>query len=95
MKSWLLAAAAALAVAACSGDAPDAGSPLPSVTIAQPLVQQVRDWDDYVGRFEAVQAVVKFLDGTLNGNRQALSFVAGAAPELGQRNGWTVESRGF
>lgn len=57
MKSWFLALAAALAVAACSGDAPDAGSPLPSVTIAQPLVQQVRDWDDYVGRFEAVQAV--------------------------------------
>src|SRR5690606_25908047 len=57
MKSWFLALAAALAVAACSGDAPDAGSPLPSVTIAPPLVQQVRDWDDYVGRFEAVQAV--------------------------------------
>lgn len=27
------------------------------MTVAQPLVQQVRDWDDYVGRFEAVQSV--------------------------------------
>jgi RND family efflux transporter MFP subunit len=57
MKRWLLALVALLAVAACSGGKQDAPPPLPSVTVAQPLVQQVRDWDDYVGRFEAVQNV--------------------------------------
>src|SRR5690554_2611245 len=57
MKSWFLALTAALAVAACSGDAQNAAPPVPAVTVSQPLVQQVRDWDDYVGRFEAIQNV--------------------------------------
>ena len=57
MRFRLLAPLAALALAACSGDAQDAAPTAPSVTVSQPLVQQVRDWDDYVGRFEAVQSV--------------------------------------
>jgi RND family efflux transporter MFP subunit len=58
MRSWFLTPIAALLLAACSGgggDAPAAAAP--SVTVAKPLVQQVRDWDDFVGRFEAVQSV--------------------------------------
>ncbi len=47
----------ALTLAACSG-AQDAPAPAaPAVTVAQPLVRTVRDWDDFVGRFEAVQSV--------------------------------------
>ncbi|MFB0612536.1 efflux RND transporter periplasmic adaptor subunit [Aurantiacibacter poecillastricola] len=58
MRSRLLSPIAALILAACSGGADDAPAPqAPSVTVAQPLVQQVRDWDDYVGRFEAVESV--------------------------------------
>lgn len=60
MTSKFLApvAALALALAACSGGGDDApAAAAPSVTVARPLVQQVRDWDDYVGRFEAVQSV--------------------------------------
>lgn len=57
MKIRLLAPLAALALAACSG-AEEAPAPqAPSVTVSKPLVQQVRDWEDYVGRFEAVQSV--------------------------------------
>lgn len=58
MKSRLLAPIAALLLTACSGGADEApAAAAPSVTVAQPLVQQVRDWDDYVGRFEAIQSV--------------------------------------
>lgn len=48
---------AALALAACSGGQDAAAPADPSVTVAQPLVREVRDWDDFVGRFEAVQSV--------------------------------------
>lgn len=57
MKLKFLALVAAFAVAACSGEGQNAAPPPPSVTVSQPLVQAVRDWDDYVGRFEAVQSV--------------------------------------
>jgi hypothetical protein len=46
-------------------------------------------------QLQAVQAVVEWLDGTLNGNTEALTFLVGADPELGQLDGWTVESSGF
>jgi hypothetical protein len=46
-------------------------------------------------QLQVVQAVVEWLDGTLNGNSDALSFLVGADPELGQLDGWTVESSGF
>jgi RND family efflux transporter MFP subunit len=56
----LLPLLAALALQACSsgaeaGETPQQG-PMP-VTVATPLQQEVVDWDDYVGRFEAVQTV--------------------------------------
>lgn len=58
MKFRLLAPIAALVLGACSGGGDESpAAPAPSVTVAQPLVRQVRDWDDYVGRFEAVQSV--------------------------------------
>ncbi len=54
---WL--AAAALLLGACGGNAPPAGGQggAPPVTVATPLAKPIIDWDDYVGRFEAVQAV--------------------------------------
>jgi RND family efflux transporter MFP subunit len=57
MPTRSLALVVALALAACSGaqDAPP--PPAPTVTVAQPLVRTIRDWDDFVGRFEAVQSV--------------------------------------
>src|SRR5258705_5231686 len=39
-----------------SSEAP-AGPPKPHVSVANPIVREVIDWDDYVGRFEAVQDV--------------------------------------
>lgn len=48
--------AAVFLIAGCSGDAPQAPPP-PTVSVAQPLQRDVTDWDDYVGRFEAIQNV--------------------------------------
>jgi RND family efflux transporter MFP subunit len=45
-----------LVPAACAKKAPPAAGPA-TVTISQPLQKDVVDWDDYVGRFEAVDQV--------------------------------------
>lgn len=61
MNRTLIAAAAAafaLMLAGCGGGKQAQGAPPPGVvTVATPLVQDVVDWDEYVGRFEAVQNV--------------------------------------
>ncbi|UZK66462.1 efflux RND transporter periplasmic adaptor subunit [Sphingomonas sp. M1-B02] len=47
-----------LALSGCGGQAespPPQGNP--PVTVATPLVQNVVDWDEFVGRFEAIQSV--------------------------------------
>ena len=45
-------------LAACSkGNQAPPGPPTPHVSVAQPLVREVTDWDEYVGRFEAPQSV--------------------------------------
>jgi len=54
-----LALGAVLALSACGGKA-DSGPPpmgAPQVTVATPLQQDVVDWDEFVGRFEAIQTV--------------------------------------
>lgn len=48
--------AALVVLSACSKTAP-APPPAPQVTAALPLQRDVVDWDEYVGRFEAVQDV--------------------------------------
>ena len=49
--------AASLLLGGCGGKADSAPPPPPPVTVATPLVQNVVDWDDYVGRFVAIQSV--------------------------------------
>jgi RND family efflux transporter MFP subunit len=57
----VLAAAAVLALAAalsaCGPGTPDAGPPPPAVAVAPPVKRTVVDYDEYVGRFVAVDAV--------------------------------------
>jgi RND family efflux transporter MFP subunit len=51
-------AALSIALSACSGNAESqAQPPTPEVTVATPLVRDVLDWDDYVGRFESIDDV--------------------------------------
>jgi RND family efflux transporter MFP subunit len=54
---WLRAVAtstALLVLAACAKEAPPPPPP-PGVSVAVPLQREVNDWDEYVGRFEALQ----------------------------------------
>ncbi len=50
------ASALALALTGC-GPKPVKTDPPPSVVVATPLSEKIVDWDDYVGHFEAVDAV--------------------------------------
>ena len=52
----VMALTAGLLLTGCGKKAPPAPPPAP-VTGAHPLVQQLADWDDYVGQFEAVETV--------------------------------------
>ncbi len=54
----LAALLAATALTACGQKpAAPAGMPAPQVSVAAPLKQNVTDWDEFVGRFEASQHV--------------------------------------
>ena len=57
--SWLCASAIlALSLGGCGdGQNPNAGPPPPAVTVATPVKQTVTDFDEYVGRFVAVDSV--------------------------------------
>ncbi|WP_210483938.1 efflux RND transporter periplasmic adaptor subunit [Microvirga antarctica] len=64
--------------ALCAGGTANAqSSPPPSVTVAKPVVKEITEWDDFIGRFEAINQVdirsrvpgyldkVHFTDGTI------------------------------
>lgn len=46
-------------------------------------------------QLQAVQAMVEWLDATLNGNEAAFSYLVQPDAELGLLSGWTVVSKGF
>lgn len=78
---YLLSASVALplfAVLAACGAKPPQAPPPPTVTLATPLARDVTDWDDYVGRFEAVEDV------------QVLPRVSGQITQIGFRAGVEV-----
>jgi RND family efflux transporter MFP subunit len=68
----------ALALASC-GPAPQA-PPKPHVSVAYPIVKRIIDWDDFIGRFEAIQDVT------------VTPRVSGAITEVLFRNGQDVKA---
>jgi RND family efflux transporter MFP subunit len=56
--------------------------PPPMVTIAQPLVREINEWDDYVGRFEASNSVE--VRPRVSGAVTAVHFKDGAVVRAGQ-----------
>jgi RND family efflux transporter MFP subunit len=56
VKKMMLVVALAALLGAC-GNAPPPPPPAPLVSAGYPLQRDVVDWDDYVGRFEAIQDV--------------------------------------
>jgi RND family efflux transporter MFP subunit len=59
-----------------------AAPPPPTVTVAQPLVRQVNEWDDYVGRFEASRSVE--VRPRVSGQVVGIHFTDGAIVQKGQ-----------
>ncbi|MDY0883596.1 efflux RND transporter periplasmic adaptor subunit [Dongia soli] len=51
------AVAALVVVSACSRQTPPTPPPPPTVSVANPLLRNVVDWDEYIGHFEAPQSV--------------------------------------
>jgi RND family efflux transporter MFP subunit len=76
----LIVAATVMALAACSPDSPPP-PPTPQVAVAQPLQRTVTDWDDYVGRFEAVEDVE--IIPRVSGNVTRVAFRAGLSVSKG------------
>ncbi|WP_421846664.1 efflux RND transporter periplasmic adaptor subunit [Novosphingobium sp.] len=77
----LLPLLATAALAACSPSAPPP-PPKPHVSVAVPLKRQVVDWDDYVGRFEAVQDVE--IRPRISGTVESVNFREGVEVSKGQ-----------
>lgn len=77
----LLPLFATAALAACSPSKPPP-PPKPHVSAALPLKRQVVDWDDYVGRFEAVQDVE--IRPRISGTVDSVNFREGVEVAKGQ-----------
>ncbi len=77
----LLPLIATAALAACAPSAPPP-PPKPHVSVGVPLKRQVVDWDDYVGRFEAVQDVE--IRPRVSGNVESVNFREGVEVSRGQ-----------
>ena len=71
----------ALAVWSSPAMAQGAAPPPPKVTFAEPLKQRVTDWDEYTGRFEAVQQVE--IRARVSGNLDAIHFKDGQEVKVG------------
>ncbi|MBM6577567.1 efflux RND transporter periplasmic adaptor subunit [Sphingomonas sp. BT552] len=86
-------AAVALGYTLIDRDAPAAAAPPPpAVTVAQPLLREVNEWDDYVGRFEASRSVE--VRPRVSGAVTAVHFTDGAIVRKGQLL-FTIDSRPF
>ena len=93
--AWVLVpiAAAGIAYGLIDRDAPAvAAPPPPSVTVARPLVREVNEWDDYVGRFEPSRSVE--VRPRVSGAVTAIHFTDGAIVQKGQLL-FTIDPRPF
>lgn len=85
MRGLKIAAVSVLVTGALYGCSPKAEGHAPSappVTVATPLKQQVVDWDEFTGRFEAVEAVD--VRARVGGYVQAVHFRDGQTVQRGQ-----------
>jgi RND family efflux transporter MFP subunit len=79
-------------VVANNETAPPPAPPVPTATVATPLVRQVTEWDDYVGRFEASQTVE--VRPRVSGQIVAVHFTDGQVVRRGQLL-FTIDPRPF
>jgi multidrug efflux system membrane fusion protein len=79
-QNGLLAAVTLMALIGCgnhddSSTSKSSQGPMPSVKVAQPLTQEVTEWDEYTGRIEAVNSVD--VRARVSGYLEKVSFNAG------------------
>jgi RND family efflux transporter MFP subunit len=75
----------AVALAACepsSNTKAAASPPPPPVTVAPPLIQRITEWDEYTGRFEAVERVE--VRSRVSGYLESIHFRDGEIVDKGQ-----------
>lgn len=78
----LLGLLALLALSACEEtEAPLAERPPPAVTVAHPVVREITEWDEYSGRFQAVETVE--VRSRVSGYLDSIHFVDGQIVEQG------------
>lgn len=90
-----LSAAIALGSAGCAEDSDAAaqqGPPTPTVTVAQPLVRQIVEWDAYTGRLEAIDEVR--IQAKVSGYLQDIHFRDGQLVKAGDLL-FTIQQRPF
>src|SRR6476469_1255672 len=75
-----------------SGPSTAAAPPVPTVTVASPLVRPIAEWDDYSGRFEASKSVE--VRPRVSGAIVAIHFTDGSVVHKGQLL-FTIDPRPF
>lgn len=82
VSTGLLVIMAGLILAGCEEQQTQAATPaMPQVTVAQPVVREVVEWDEYTGRFAAVERVD--VRARVSGYLDGLLFEEGAIVEQG------------
>jgi len=74
------------------GAPPAQAAALPTVTVATPLDREITEWDDYVGRFEAIRSVE--VRPRVSGAITAIHFTDGQIVKAGQPL-FTIDPRPF
>jgi multidrug efflux system membrane fusion protein len=70
-----------LLMSGCGRREPPPPPPPPKVTVSQPIVQKVVEWDEYTGRLEAVESVE--IRARVNGYLESVHFEDGAMVKKG------------
>lgn len=78
---YLASTLAITLLSGCKSDAQPPAPPPPTVTVAQPLVKTVTDWDEYTGRIEATDSVE--VRARVNGALDSIHFREGAIVKKG------------
>ncbi|WP_249128077.1 efflux RND transporter periplasmic adaptor subunit [Bradyrhizobium lablabi] len=82
----------AFALSGCGQPPPQAAAPPPAVTVAQPTKRTVTDWDEFTGRFEAMEEVQ--VRARVGGFVNSVEFRDGAIVRAGDLL-YTIDARPF